>query len=171
MAAAAAAPVAAAGVVANPITGVLGVGSTVVGLPFQVLGGIFPAGGAPRKGGVTAVRYVGTGAKQAEIDEGWTPAVPVDRSGPIYVVENGDPTISPITFIGRPDPRRRHHRPDPVPGHRRPVRRHPGVLIRHGWPPGRLSTSPTRCRPRSGPAFRVVGRGSRRTARASVKPA
>ena len=100
---AAAAPAAAAGgVVANPITGALGVGSTVVGLPFQVLGGIFPAGGAPVKGGVTSVRYVGTGAKQAEIDEGWAQAVPVDRSGPIYVVENGDPTVSPITFIGQP---------------------------------------------------------------------
>ena len=102
VAAAAAAPVAAAGVVANPVTGVLGVGQTVVGLPFQVLGGIFPAGGAPTKGGVTNVRYVGTGAKQAEIDEGWTQPVPVDRSGPIYVVENGDPTVSPITFIGQP---------------------------------------------------------------------
>ena len=102
VAAAAAAPAAAAGVVANPITGVLGVGNTVVGLPFQVLGGIFPNGGAPTKGGVTNVRYVGTGAKQAEIDEGWTQAVPVDRSGPIYVVENGDPTISPITFVGVP---------------------------------------------------------------------
>ena len=88
--------------VANPVSGALGVGSTVVGLPFQVLGGIFPADTAVRKGGVTAVRYVGTGAKQAEIDEGWNVAVPVDRSGPIYVVENGDPTISPITFIGQP---------------------------------------------------------------------
>ncbi len=98
-----AAPVAAAApVVANPISGALGVGSTVVGLPFQVLGGIFPADATVRKGGVTNVRYVGTGAKQAEIDEGWNVAVPVDRSGPIYVVENGDPTISPITFIGQP---------------------------------------------------------------------
>ena len=51
---------------------------------------------------MTAVRYIGTGAKQAEIDEGWTMAVPVDRSGPIFVVENGDPTISPITFVGVP---------------------------------------------------------------------
>lgn len=88
--------------VANPISGALGVGSTVVGLPFQVLGGIFPADATVRKGGVTNVRYVGTGAKQAEIDEGWNVAVPVDRSGPIFVVENGDPTISPITFIGQP---------------------------------------------------------------------
>ncbi len=88
--------------VANPVSGALGVGSTVVGLPFQVLGGIFPADNAVRKGGVTAVRYVGTGAKQAEIDEGWTAAVPVDRSGPIFVVENGDPTISPISFVGVP---------------------------------------------------------------------
>ncbi len=98
---AAAAPVVAAPV-ANPITGALGVGSTVVGLPFQVLGGIFPANAGARKGGVTSVRYVGTGAKQAEIDEGWSMAVPVDRSGPIFVVENGDPTVSPITFIGEP---------------------------------------------------------------------
>lgn len=95
------APVVAAPI-ANPISGALGVGSTVVGLPFQVLGGIFPADATMRKGGVTAVRYVGTGAKQAEIDEGWNAAVPVDRSGPIYVVENGDPTISPISFIGQP---------------------------------------------------------------------
>ena len=98
----AAAPVVAPAPVANPISGVLGVGSTVVGLPFQVLGGIFPADAAVRKGGVTNVRYVGAGAKQAEIDEGWNVAVPVDRSGPIYVVENGDPTVSPITFIGQP---------------------------------------------------------------------
>ena len=98
----AAAPVVAPAPVANPISGALGVGSTVVGLPFQVLGGIFPADGGVRKGGVTAVRYVGAGAKQAEIDEGWNVAVPVDRSGPIYVVENGDPTVSPITFIGQP---------------------------------------------------------------------
>ena len=97
----AAAPVAPAPL-ANPVSGAIGVGSAVVGLPFQVLGGIFPADGGPRKGGVTPVRYIGTGAKQAEIDEGWTAAVPVDRSGPIYVVENGDPTVSPITFIGQP---------------------------------------------------------------------
>jgi hypothetical protein len=96
--AAAAVPAAAAGVAANPITGALGVGSAVVGLPFQVLGGIFPAGGAPTKGGVTNVRYAGTGAQQAAIDEGWTAPVPVDRSGPIYVVENGDPTISPFSY-------------------------------------------------------------------------
>ena len=96
------APVVAPAPVGNPISGVLGVGSTVVGLPFQVLGGIFPADAAVRKGGVTNVRYVGAGAKQAEIDEGWNMAVPVDRSGPIYVVENGDPTVSPISFIGQP---------------------------------------------------------------------
>ena len=98
VAAAAAAPA----VVANPITGALGVGSTVVGLPFQVLGGIFPADAGPRKGGVTSVRYAGTGAKQADIDEGFVTPVPVDRSGPIFVVENGDPTVSPFTFIGVP---------------------------------------------------------------------
>ncbi len=97
----AAAPVAAP-VVGNPVTGVLGVGSTVVGLPFQVLGGVFPADNTARKGGVTAVRYVGTGAKQAEIDEGFAAPVPVDRSGPIFVVENGDPTIAPFSLIGAP---------------------------------------------------------------------
>ena len=97
----AAAPVVAP-VVANPITGTLGVGSTVVGLPFQVLGGIFPTDMTVRKGGVTAVRYAGAGAKQGEIDEGWQVAVPVDRAGPIYVVENGDPTISPLSLIGQP---------------------------------------------------------------------
>ena len=102
VAAAAAAPAAAAGVVANPVTGVLGVGSTVVGLPFQVLGGIFPADNSARKGGVTAVRYVGTGAKQAEIDEGFATPVPVDRSGPIFVVQNGDPTIAPFSLVGAP---------------------------------------------------------------------
>ncbi len=102
VAAAAAAPVVAAGVAANPVTGVLGVGSTVVGLPFQVLGGIFPGDTGPRKGGVTAVRYAGTGAKQADIDEGFVTPVPVDRSGPIFVVENGDPTISPFTYVGVP---------------------------------------------------------------------
>lgn len=84
--------------VVEPITGAA---STVVALPFQVLGGIFPADGV-RKGGVTSVRYVGTGAKQGEIDEGWTQAIPVDRSGPIYVVDNGDPTISPLVLVGEP---------------------------------------------------------------------
>lgn len=96
----AAAPAAAP--IANPVTGALGVGATVVGLPFQVLGGIFPADTAVRKGGVTSVKYVGAGAKAAEIDEGWTMAVPVDHSGPIYVVDNGDPTLSPVTLIGAP---------------------------------------------------------------------
>ena len=96
--AAAAAPAA----VANPVSGALGVGSTVVGLPFQVLGGIFPSDTGVRKGGVTAVRYAGTGEKAAEVDEGWTQPIPLDHSGPIYVVENGDPTVSPFTFIGRP---------------------------------------------------------------------
>lgn len=96
---AAAAPAAAP--VLNPIGGVFGAANTVVGLPFNILGGIFPAQGA-RKGGVTAVRYVGAGAKAAEIDEGWGQAVPVDHSGPIYVVANGDPTISPLVLIGEP---------------------------------------------------------------------
>ena len=94
---AAAAPAAPA-VIAAPV----GAASTLVGLPFQVLGGIFPAGGGARPGGVTDVRYAGAGAKQADIDEGWATPVPVDRSGPIYVVANGDPTISPLTFIGYP---------------------------------------------------------------------
>ena len=98
----AATPVAPApGPVAGVIGAPVGAASTVVGLPFQVLGGIFPAGG-PRPGGVTDVRYVGAGAKQAEIDEGWTVPVPVDRSGPIFVVANGDPTVSPLSFIGYP---------------------------------------------------------------------
>lgn len=97
----AAAPVVAP-VVANPITGVLGVGSSVVGLPFQVLGGIFPSDLNARKGGVTAVPYQNAKAKVAEIDEGWTMAVPVDRSGPTYVVANGDPSISPLVLIGLP---------------------------------------------------------------------
>ncbi len=103
---AAAAPVEAAAAVpaavGNPVSGALGVGSAVVGLPFQVLGGIFPSDTGVRKGGVTAVRYAGTGEKQAEIDEGWNQPVPVDHSGPIFVVENGDPTVSPFTFVGRP---------------------------------------------------------------------
>ena len=95
---AAAAPAA----VANPVSGALGVGSTVVGLPFQVLGGIFPSDTGVRKGGVTTVRYAGTGEKAAEVDEGWAQPVPLDHAGPIFVVENGDPTVSPFTFIGRP---------------------------------------------------------------------
>ena len=91
----------AAAPVLNPIGGVFGAANTVVGLPFNILAGIFPAQG-PRKGGVTAVRYVGAGAKVAEIDEGWGQAVPVDHAGPIYVVANGDPTISPLALIGEP---------------------------------------------------------------------
>ena len=51
---------------------------------------------------MTAVRYVNSGAETDKIDEGWAQPVPVDRSGPIYVVENGDPTISPLVFIGAP---------------------------------------------------------------------
>ena len=94
VAAAAAAPAAAAGFVT-------GTASTVVGLPFQALGGIFPAGGA-RTGGVTPVRYAGAGEKAAEVDEGWAMAVPVYHSGPIFVVANGDPTISPLSLIGQP---------------------------------------------------------------------
>ncbi len=82
----------------GPISG--GVG-TIVGLPFQAMGGIFPAGG-PRKGGVTSVMYANAGKEQAKIDEGWAEPVPVDFSGPIYVVENGDPTVSPLSLIGAP---------------------------------------------------------------------
>lgn len=96
----AAAP-AAAPAVGNPLAAPLGAANAVVGLPFQVLGGIFPAGG-PRKGGVTNVRYEGAKAKEAEIDEGFATAVPVDKSGPIFVVENGDPTISPLVIVGSP---------------------------------------------------------------------
>ena len=95
VAAAAAAPAAAGGFVT-------GTANTVIGLPFQALGGIFPAGGGVRMGGVTPVRYAGAGEKAAEVDEGWAMAVPVDHSGPIYVVANGDPTISPLALIGQP---------------------------------------------------------------------
>ena len=98
----AAAPAAAPAPGINPITGVLGVGSTVVGLPFQVLGGIFPSDPGARKGGVTSVPYENQRPKVAEIDEGWAMAVPVNRSGPTYVVENGDPTISPLVLVGLP---------------------------------------------------------------------
>ena len=55
-----------------------------------------------RTGGVTPVRYAGAGEKAAEVDEGWAMAVPVDHSGPIFVVANGDPTISPLSLIGQP---------------------------------------------------------------------
>lgn len=75
---------------------------TIVSAPFTAVGGALGGYGGPRKGGVTAVRYAGTGAKEAEIDEGFAQAVPVDKAGPIYVVENGDPTVSPLTFIGAP---------------------------------------------------------------------
>ncbi len=91
--------------VANPgniITAPVGAASTLVALPFQVIGGAFAGGGGPRKGGVTAVRYANSGPEQAKVDEGFAQPVPVDRSGPIFVVENGDPTVSPITFIGAP---------------------------------------------------------------------
>ena len=88
-------------VAGNIITAPVGAASTLVGLPFQVLGGVFPAGG-PRKGGVTAVRYANAGAEQNKIDEGWERPVPVDRSGPIFVVDNGDSMVSPVSFIGAP---------------------------------------------------------------------
>lgn len=84
-------------VIAAPINAA----STVVGLPFQALGAVFPVGG-PRAGGVTAVRYANSGAEEAKIDEGFATPVPVDKSGPIFVVQNGDPTISPLVFIGAP---------------------------------------------------------------------
>ena len=92
-----AAPIVAAPAAVTPV----GVASTVVGAPFMVLNSIFPAPG-PRSGGVTAVRYANAGAEQAKIDEGFAEPVPVDRSGPIFVVQNGDPTVSPMTFIGAP---------------------------------------------------------------------
>ncbi len=79
----------------------LGVASTIVGLPFQAVGGIFGTSG-PRSGGVTDVRYTGAGAETAKLDEGFVTPVPVDMSGPIYVVKNGDPTVNPLTFIGAP---------------------------------------------------------------------
>lgn len=91
-----AAPVA-GGIIGGPVTAA----GTLAGLPFRVLGGVFPAGG-PRKGGVTNVRYENAGAEQNKIDEGFVTPVPVDRSGPIYVVENGDPTLSPFSVIGAP---------------------------------------------------------------------
>ena len=97
-----AAPVVAAGPAAPVVAAPIAAASTVVALPFQVLGNVFPGGTGPRKGGVTAVRYVNAGAETDKIDEGWAQPVPVDKSGPIYVVENGDPTISPLVFIGAP---------------------------------------------------------------------
>lgn len=97
------APVAAAGAVAGAaVAAPVAAASTLVGLPFQVIGTPFLGGGGPRKGGVTAVRYVNAGPETDKIDEGWGTPVPVDKSGPIYVVENGDPTISPLTFVGAP---------------------------------------------------------------------
>lgn len=105
VAAAVAAPVAAVTAVTAPVAGIVspvtGAASTIVGLPFQALGSVFPAGG-PRAGGVTPVRYAGAGAEAAKIDEGWAQPVPVDKSGPIYVVANGDPTVSPMSIIGAP---------------------------------------------------------------------
>ena len=89
------APVAAA--VAAPV----GVASTLVGAPFAALNTIFPTPG-PRVGGPTAVRYANSGPETNKIDEGFAQPVPVDRSGPIFVVQNGDPTVSPLTFIGAP---------------------------------------------------------------------
>ncbi len=97
-----AAPVVAAAATGAAVAAPVAAASTIVSLPFQVLGGAFPGGAGPRKGGVTAVRYVNAGAETDKIDEGWAQPVPVDRSGPIYVVENGDPTISPLVFIGAP---------------------------------------------------------------------
>ena len=91
------APAPAPAPVLNPIAGL----GTLVAAPFNVIGGAFGSNG-PRKGGVTDVRYVGAGAEEAKIDEGFATPVPVDKSGPIYVVENGDPSISPLTFIGAP---------------------------------------------------------------------
>lgn len=81
-----------------PITGAA---STLVGLPFQALGAVFPAGG-PRKGGPTGVMYAGAGKEESSIDEGFSKPVPVDMAGPIFVVENGDPTINPLSLIGAP---------------------------------------------------------------------
>ena len=81
--------------------GPFGAAGAVVAAPFTVLNTIFPVPGA-RVGGVTAVRYANAGAEQAKIDEGFATPVPVDRSGPIFVVQNGDPTVSPLTFIGAP---------------------------------------------------------------------
>jgi hypothetical protein len=86
----------------NVVAAPLGVASTIVGLPFQVIGGITGYGAGPRSGGVTNVRYIGAGAETAKLDEGFVTPVPVDHSGPIYVVKNGDPTVNPLTFIGAP---------------------------------------------------------------------
>lgn len=86
----------------NVIAAPLGVASTIVGLPFTAIGGITGYGAGPRSGGVTDVRYAGAGPETAKLDEGFTTPVPVDRSGPIYVVKNGDPTVNPLSFIGAP---------------------------------------------------------------------
>ncbi len=92
------APAPAPAPVANPVYGL----GTVVATPFTILGSAFGGGKTYRKGGVTDVRYAYAGEEKDKIDEGFATPVPVDRSGPIYVVENGDPTISPLTFIGAP---------------------------------------------------------------------
>ena len=91
------APAPAPGIIGGPV----GVAGTIVGAPFTVLNTIFPPPGG-RSGGVTAVRYANAGAEEAKIDEGFAQPVPVDKSGPIFVVQNGDPTVSPLTFIGAP---------------------------------------------------------------------
>lgn len=87
-----------------PLAAPFAAAGAAVALPFNVLGNIFPGPNAagPRRGGVTAVRFAHSGPQTQTVYEGWATPVPVDASGPIYVVENGDPSISPGAIIGAP---------------------------------------------------------------------
>lgn len=49
-------------------------------------------------------RYAGTGAVANTIDEGYLQEVPVDKSGPIYMIDNGghDRVVTPFTVAAAP---------------------------------------------------------------------
>ncbi len=110
----------------NPITGVgdaLATPFNTLGAPGQIVGGSIAGASsiaaAPFNGlfgtapGISAnpapplpikARFVGTGAVTATFDEGFSQDVPVDKSGPIYMIDNTghDRTVTPFSLLAFP---------------------------------------------------------------------
>jgi hypothetical protein len=90
-----------AGVVGTTIGGV----TSVVAAPFAGLAG-GPVGISPNPAPPLPIkaRFAGTGAVSATFDEGFSQDVPVDKSGPIYMIDNTghDRVVTPFSLVAFP---------------------------------------------------------------------
>ena len=89
------------GVAGSAITGA----GTIIGAPFAGLTGTAPgiSGNAAPPLPIKA-RFAGTGPVASTFDEGFAQDVPVDKSGPIYMIDNTghDRTVTPFSLLAFP---------------------------------------------------------------------